>query len=90
MAAARAELSANKALIAYQHLKNQLCGQSSERSARLLEQMEPGLAELQTAATEDEIAAEQAAQQAASGHTNVAAFTRRRPSLQPFPQHLPR
>ena len=36
--------------------------------------------------TEDEIAAEQAA----SRTTNVVSFTRKRPSRQPFPEHLPR
>jgi len=91
LAVARAEVSANRALIAEQQLqiaklRHQLYGQRSERSARLLEQMELGLVELQTAATEDEIAAEQAA----ASCTKVAGFTRRRPSRQPFPEHLPR
>ena len=48
--------------------------------------MELGLEELEAAATEDEIAAEQAAART----TNVAPFTRKRPSRQPFPEHLPR
>ena len=48
--------------------------------------MELGLEEAEAAATEDEIAAEQAAARS----TNVAAFTRKRPSRQPFPEHLPR
>ena len=91
LAVARAEVSANRALIAEQQLqiaklRHQLYGQRSERTARLLEQMELGLVELQTAATEDEIAAEQAA----ASCTKVAGFTRRRPSRQPFPEHLPR
>jgi hypothetical protein len=48
--------------------------------------MELGLEELEAAATEDEIAAEQAAART----TNVTAFARKRPSRQPFPEHLPR
>ncbi len=61
-------------------------GQRSERGVRLLDQMELGFEELESAATEDEIAAEQAVACA----TNVAAFTRKRPARQPFPAHLPR
>lgn len=48
--------------------------------------MELELEELEAAATEDEIAAEQAAAKT----TTVAQFTRKRPSRQPFPDHLPR
>ena len=48
--------------------------------------MELELEDLEAAATEDEIAAEQAAIKT----TTVAAFTRKRPSRQPFPEHLPR
>ena len=43
--------------------------------------MELGLEEAEATATEDEIAAEQAAART----TNVAAFARKRPSRQPFP-----
>jgi transposase len=43
--------------------------------------------ELEAAASEDELAAEQAVAQAS---TLVRAFTRRRPSRKPFPEHLPR
>ena len=91
VAAGRARAAADQALIAHQQLqiaklRHQLYGQRSERAVRLLDQMELGLEELESAATEDEIAAEQAAARA----TNVVAFTRRRPSRQPFPAHLPR
>ncbi len=91
LAAARARTSADQALIAHQQLqiaklRHQLYGQRSERTARLLDQMELGLEELESSATEDEIAAEQAAART----TNVAPFARRRPSRQPFPAHLPR
>lgn len=92
-AAAKAELSVEQALIAHlklqiEKLKRELFGPRSERTARLLDQMELQLEELETAATEDEIAAEQAAMKAKT--TNVSAFTRQRPSRKPFPEHLPR
>jgi len=91
VAAALAERSANQALIA--HLKLEIAklnrdrfGPRSERTARLLDQMELQLEELEAQATADELAAEQAAART----TNVAAFTRKRPSRQPFPADLPR
>jgi transposase len=90
-AAARAQLSADQALIA--HLKLQIeklnrerFGQRSERTARLIDQLELQLEELEASATEDELAAERAAAKT----TTVAAFTRKRPSRKPFPEHLPR
>jgi transposase len=91
VAAGRARAAADRALIAHQQLqiaklRHQLYGQRSERAARLIEQMELGLEELEAAATEDEIAAEQAAART----TNVTPFARKRPSRQPFPEHLPR
>ena len=91
VAASRARAAADQALIAHQQLqiaklRHALYGQRSERTARLIEQMELGLEEAEEAATEDEIAAEQAVART----TNVAAFTRKRPSRQPFPEHLPR
>ena len=48
-----------------------------------MEQMELELVEAEAMATEDEIAAEKAAAKT----TSVTAFTRKRPSRQPFPQH---
>ena len=90
-AVALAEQSSNRALIA--HLKLQIeklnrdrFGPRSERTARLLDQMELQLEELETAATEDELAAETAAAKT----TTVAGFTRARPARRPFPEHLPR
>src|SRR6266851_7116327 len=90
-AAARAQQSDDQALIA--HLKLQIeklnrdrHGPRSERTARLLDQLELTLEELETAATEDELAAEMAAAKT----TKVASFTRKRPSRQAFPEHLPR
>jgi transposase len=89
---ANARLSDDQALIAHlklqiEKLKRELYGPRSERTARLLDQLELQLEELETAATEDEIAAERAVGKTS---TNVAAFTRKRPSRKPFPEHLPR
>ena len=91
VAAARARRSDDQALIA--HLKLQIeklnrdrYGPHSERTARLLDQLELQLEELEVSATEDELAAEMAAAKT----TTVAAFTRKRPSRRPFPEHLPR
>ena len=88
-ASAVAKASDDRALVVYlkleiEKLKRQIYGHHSERSVRLLDQMQ---LQLEASATADEIAAEMAAAKAA---TNVAAFTRRRPSRQPFPEHLPR
>jgi transposase len=90
-AAALARNADDAATIARQNLeiaklRRQIYGPRSERAARLLDQMELELEELEATATEDEIAAEKAATKT----TNVAAFTRKRPSRQPFPAHLPR
>lgn len=79
-----ATIAAQKLEIA--KLKRQIYGPRSERTARLIDQMELELEELEMVATEDEIAAERAAAKT----TNVAPFTRKRPSRQPFPEHLPR
>ena len=57
---------------------------------RLLDQLELTLEELETAATEDELAAEMAAAKAKNTTTTVSSFTRKRPSRKPFPDHLPR
>ncbi len=67
-------------------LRRALFGQRSERKQRLLDQMELQLDELEASATEDELAAEQAA----AGTTQVKGFTRCRPARKPFPEHLPR
>src|ERR1700760_245562 len=91
LAIARAKASDDEAIIAHQRLqiaklRRALHGQRSERAVLLLDQMELGFEELESAATEDEIAAELAAART----TNVIAFVRKRPSRQPFPSHLPR
>jgi hypothetical protein len=77
LAVARAKASDDQAVIAHQQLQIakltcQLYGQRSERTVRLLDQMELGLEELESSATEDEIAAERAVAKT----TNVVAFTR--------------
>src|SRR5664280_2940145 len=95
VASVRAQQSDDQALIA--HLKLQIeklnrdrYGPRSERTARLLDQLELTLEELEATATEDELAAEMAAARTANATTTVASFTRKRPSRQPFPDHLPR
>ena len=90
-AAALAQNADDAATIARQNLeiaklKRQIYGPRSEGTARLIDQMELELEDLEAAATEDEIAAERAAAKT----TTVAGFTRKRPSRQPFPAHLPR
>jgi len=91
VALARAHMAADAATIAHQKLeiaklRRQIYGPRSERTARILDQMELELEELEATATEDELAAEQSAKLT----TTVAAFARKRPSRQPFPAHLPR
>jgi transposase len=90
-AAVQAKRSEDQALIAHmklqiEMLRRAIYGQRSERSVRLLDQMELQLEELEAAATEDELLAEMAAAKT----TSVAAFARKRPARKPFPEHLPR
>src|SRR4028119_2420115 len=87
--AAEADRSSGAALIAHltlqiEKLRRELYGTRSERTARLLEQMELQLEELEADATQDEIAAETAA----PGPKGTS--QRRHPSRKPFPAHLPR
>ena len=91
LAQARAVASCSEAMI--QELKLEIAklrrdkyGISSERRARLIDQLELQLDELEAAATEDALAAERAA---AETDTTVHAFTRRKPVRKPFPDHLP-
>ena len=91
VAAARARASDDQALIAHlkleiQKLNRDRFGPRSERSRRLLDQMELQLEELEATATQDELLADAAAART----TTVAGFTRKRPSRKPFPEHLPR
>ncbi|WP_128930218.1 IS66 family transposase [Bradyrhizobium zhanjiangense] len=88
---APAELSDSEVLIAHlelriEKLKRELHGQRSERTARLLEQLELELEELATTATENELAA----QAAAAKTQSVSAFTRKRPVRKPWPDDIER
>src|SRR6202142_4506457 len=88
---AQADLSSREALIAHlklaiEKLRRELYGTRSERTARLLDQMELQLEDMEEAGTEDELAVEKAA-----GRTQtVKSFQRKRPLRKPFPDHLPR
>lgn len=91
LAQARALASCTEAMI--QKLKLEIAklrrdkyGISSERRARLIDQLELQLEELEAAATEDALAAEAAA--AADKTSTLRAFTRRKPVRKPFPEHL--
>ena len=91
--AARVKATASnaEALIAHltlqiEKLRRELYGTRSERKARLLDQLEMQLEDAQAAASEDELAAEEAAAKT----TTVRPFIRKRPSKKPFPEHLPR
>jgi transposase len=84
--------STAEALIAHlrvtiEKMRREVYGQRSERSARLLDQMELELEELEATASEDDLAAERAATVAG---TTVRSFSRKKPSRKPFPEHLPR
>lgn len=92
LAQARARASCTEAMI--QELKLEIAklrrdkyGVSSERRARLIDQLELQLEELETAAAEDALAAEQVAAAGTTG--TVRAFTRRKPVRKPFPDDLP-
>jgi transposase len=90
-ARAQAAMSSTEALVAHlqlaiEKLRRALYGSHSERKARLLEQMELQLEDLESAATEDELAAEHVAARTQT----VPSFQRKRPSRKPFPEHLPR
>src|SRR5436305_15347897 len=90
LAIVKAKASDDQAVIAHQQLQiakltRQLYGQHSERTVRLLDHIELAFAELESSATEDELAAESAMAKT----PNVAAFTRQPPARQPFPAHPP-
>jgi transposase len=86
----RAVVSASDAMI--RHLQLQIAklrreqfGHSAERHARLIEQLEMQLEDLET-----DLGQDRAKTDAAVAKTTVAAFERRRPARKPFPDHLPR
>ena len=87
---ARAVVSASDAMI--RHLQLQIAklrrehfGHSAERHARLIEQLEMQLEDLET-----DLGQDRAKTDAAVAKTTVAAFERCRPARKPFPEHLPR
>ena len=86
--AINSDLEARIALQALQIevLKRDRFGQRSERSRRLIDQLELALEAAEATASEDEAAAAIAAAKT----TTVTAFVRARPSRQPLPAHLPR
>ena len=89
---ARADKSSAEALITHlrlmiEKLKREIFGPRNERKARLIDQMELELEELQAAVAEDKLIAEKAT---AKNATVVRAFTRNKPSRQPFSADLPR
>jgi len=86
---AEARASGAETLVAYYKLliaklRREQYGQSSERSRKLLDQLELQLEEAAASTAEDEIAV------AAAGSTTVQPFTRKKPVRAPFPAHLPR
>lgn len=90
LADAKAVVSASDAMI--RHLQLQIAklrrdqfGHSAERHARLIEQLEMQLEDLET-----DLGQDRAKTDAAVAKTTVAAFERRRPARKPFPEHLPR
>ncbi len=92
LAVAKAKASEDLALIAHQKLRiakleRQIYGPRSERSARLIDQLQLQLEEAEAAVTEDELAAAAAVAKT----TTVAGFTRKRPTTRnTFPDNLPR
>ena len=86
LAQARAVVSCSEAMIQeleIAKLRRDKYGISSERRARLIDQLELQLEEMEAAATEDALAADQASEKAST----LRAFTRRHPVRKPFPDH---
>ena len=86
---AQADLSNTQALIAHlkleiEKLRRTMYGPRAERQARLIDQLELQLEELEAAATEDELAAEAAAQKTQA----VRSLKRKRPVRKPFPDDI--
>jgi transposase len=85
MSSARLEIERLKLLLA--KARREQHGQSSERGAKLVEQLELQLTELEETAAEDDTAAELAAPPA---QPQARARTGRRPARRPLPENLPR
>jgi transposase len=91
LAVAKAQNADDLATITHQKLvifklQNELRGSKSERQSRLLDQQEFLFEEIEAAATEDELIS----QALAAKTTSVHGFERKRPTKNPFPEHLPR
>jgi transposase len=84
VSASEAMIAALKLEIAY--LKRDKYGRSAERTAKLIDQLELQLEELEASAAEDALRAELKARKT----TKVSSFERRKPVKKPFPEHLPR
>jgi transposase len=80
------EVVINALRLEIEKLRRALYGRRSERRARLLDQLELQLEELEAAASEDDLAAERAL----AGTRPAAAAPRCHPVRKPFPAHLPR
>jgi transposase len=92
-ARAQATVSSAEALIAHlklaiEKLRRELYGSRSERTRKLVDQMELELEEMEAAAREDELTAEMAHK--STGTSFVPAHRRKKPVRKPFPEHLPR
>jgi transposase len=85
VSSARLEIERLKLLLA--KARREQYGQSSERGARLVEQLELQLSELEETAAEEDMAAELAAPPA---QPQARARTGRRPARRPLPENLPR
>jgi transposase len=89
---AKVKASGIEALVAHltlqiETLKRELYGTRSERTARLLDQLEMQLEDAEAALTEDELVTERAT---AKVETVARLERRRRGGRKPFPEHLPR
>jgi transposase len=78
-------LEIEKLKFAIARLRHERFGASTERAARLIDQLELQLADLEETAAESEVAAEVAGAAVAVQH-----FARRKPARRPLPEHLPR
>ena len=86
MSGARLEIERLKLLLA--KARHERYGQSSERGARLVEQLELQLVELEETVAEEDAAAELGASPSAARELRARAS--RRPARRPLPEHLPR
>jgi transposase len=79
-------LEIEKLKFAIARLRHERFGASSERAARLIDQLELQLTDLEETAAAGEVAAEAVA----GAEVEVRGFARRKPARRPLPDHLPR